>query len=121
MCVCVCICIYMSFIYIYTYVCVCLCGYIYVCVSVCVDCYGAMCPTALLGAVRSRQVYQLQPGTQVRCGLPTVFNVADITNSLAESHFDVTWWVIGELLKFNEYNTSRQKKDSELPCFDPQV
>ena len=90
-----------------------------------------MCPVGLQGAVRSRQVYQLKQG----CGLPTLFNITDITNSLAEPHFKATRWVIGELLKFNtanwrvsplkykafdKYNTSTTKENSELPCLDQQ-
>ena len=69
--------------------------------------------------------------TDIGCSLPTLFTVTDITNSLAESHFKATGWVICELLKvntanwqafplkykvFDRYNTSTTKKDSELPC-----
>ena len=90
-----------------------------------------MFPTGWQGAVRSRQVHQLKQGTDIGCGLPTLFNVTDITNSLAEPHFKATWWVIGELLKvntanwqafplkyevFDKYNASATKKDFELPC-----
>ena len=89
-----------------------------------------MCQAGLQGAVRSRQVHQLKQGIHVGCGLPTQFNITDITNSLAEPHFKATRWVIGELLKFNtanwlafplkyksfdKYNTSTTKEDSELP------
>ena len=65
-----------------------------------------------------------------------LFNITDITNSLAEPHFKVTRWVLGELLKFNtanwlafplkykafdEYNTSTTKKtNSELLCLGQQ-
>ena len=58
----------------------------------------------LQGAVYPRQVHQLRQGTDVGCGLPTLFNVTDITNSLAEPHFKATRWVIGELLKVNIAN-----------------
>ena len=90
-----------------------------------------MCPVGLQDGVCSRQVHQLKQGTHVGCGLPTLFNITDITNSLAESHFTATRWVIGELLKFNtanwrafplkykafdKYNTLTRKEDSELPC-----
>ena len=68
------------------------------------ECYDAMCPAGLQGAVHSRQVHQLTQGTDVGCGLPTLFNVTDITNSLAEPHFNATRWVIGELLKVNTAN-----------------
>ena len=88
------------------------------------------------GAVNSRQVHQLKQGTDVGCGLLTLFNVTDIPNSLAEPHFKETRWVTGELLKvnttnwaafplrfkvFDKYNASAKKKkkkkeDSELPC-----
>ena len=59
------------------------------------------------------------------CGLQTLFNIIDITNSLSEPHFKATRWVIGELLKvntanwqafplkykvFDKYNTSTTKK-----------
>ena len=82
-------------------------------------------PCGLQGAIRSCQVYQLKQGTDVGCGLPTLFNVIDIINSLAESHFKAIRWVIGELLKVNtanwlafplkykvsgKYNTSTTKK-----------
>ena len=53
-------------------------------------CYATMCPTGLQGAVHSRQVHQLTQGTDIGCGLPTLFNVTDITNSLAEPHFKGT-------------------------------
>ena len=94
-----------------------------------------MCPAGLQGSVRSRQVHQLKQGTHVGCGLPTSFNITDITNSLAEAHFKATRWVIGELLKFNtanwlafslkykafdKYNTLTTKEDSELPCLGQQ-
>ena len=94
-------------------------------------CYAALCPAGLQGAFRSHQVHLLTQGTDVGCGLPTLFNVTDITNSLAEPHFKATRWVIGELLKvntanwpafplrykvFDKYNTSTAKEDSELPC-----
>ena len=66
-----------------------------------------------------------------------LFNIADITNSLAEPHFKTTRWVLGELLKFNttnwqafplKYNafdkfntsTTKKKKDSELLCLSQQ-
>ena len=90
-----------------------------------------MCPGGLQGAVRSRQVHQLMQGTDVGCGLPTLFNVTDITNSLAEPHFKANRWVVCELLKvdtanwpafplkyrvFDKYNTFTTKKDSELSC-----
>ena len=45
-----------------------------------------MCPAGLQGTVRSRQVHQSAQVTDVGCGLPTLFNVTDITNSLAEPH-----------------------------------
>ena len=99
-------------------------------------CYTTMCPAGLLGAVRSRQIHQLKQGTHIGCGLPTLFDITDITNSLAEPHFKDTRWIIGELLKFNtanwlafplkykafdKYNTSTtKKKDSELPCLGQQ-
>ena len=35
---------------------------------------------------------------------PALFNVTDITNSLSESHFKATMWVIVELSKFNTAN-----------------
>ena len=90
-------------------------------------CYAAMCPASLQGAVRSRQVHQLKQGTHVGCGLPTLFNITDITNSLAEPHFKATRWVLCELLIFNtanwqafplkykafdKYNTYTKKKDT---------
>ena len=59
-----------------------------------------MCPAGLQRAVRSRQVHQLKQGTHVGNGLPTLSNITDITNSLAEPHFKATRWVIGKLLKF---------------------
>ena len=89
-----------------------------------------MCPMGSQGAVHSRQVHQLKQDTD-GCGLSTLFNDTDITNSLAEPHFKVTGWVIGELLKvntanwlafplkykvFDKYNSSTTKKDSELLC-----
>ena len=70
--------------------------------SIYLSIYAAMCPAGLQDAVRSRQVHHLKQGTHVGCGLPTLFNITDITNSLAESHF--TRWVIGELLKVNTAN-----------------
>ena len=81
-------------------------------------------PSGLAGAVRSRHVHQLKQTTHVSCGSLTLFNITDITNSLAEPHFKATRRVIGELLKvntanwrafplkykvFNKYNTSRIK------------
>ena len=67
-------------------------------------CYAAMCPAGLQGAVSSRQVHQLKQGIRVGCGLPTLFNITDITKSLAEPHFKATRWVLGELIKFNTAN-----------------
>ena len=46
-----------------------------------------MYPGGLQGAVRSSQVHQLKQGTHGGCGLPTLFNITDITNSIAEPHF----------------------------------
>ena len=58
-----------------------------------------------------------------------LFNLTDITNSLAEPHFKATKWVLGELLKFNtanwvafplkykvfdKYNTTKKKKKKTL-------
>ena len=60
--------------------------------------------SGLTGALRSRQVHQLTQSTDVGCCLPTLFNVTDITNSLAEPHFKSTRWVIRELLKVNMAN-----------------
>ena len=74
------------------------------CQSVYNGSYAAKCPTGSQGAARSRQVHQLKQGTDVGCGLPTLFNVTDITNSLAESYFKDTRWVIAELLKANTAN-----------------
>ena len=100
------------------------------------NCYAAMCPAGLQGAIRSHQVHQLKQGTHLGCGLPTLFNITDNTNSLAGPHFDATRWVIGELLKFNttnwlafpfkykafnKCNTSTTKKDSELPFWANKV
>ena len=65
---------------------------------------AAMCPAGLHIPVRSRQVHQLTQGTDAGSGLPTLFNVTDITNSLAELHFKATRWVIGELLNVNTAN-----------------
>ena len=90
-----------------------------------------MSPAGLQDAVRFRQVHQLKQGTRVGCGLPTLFNITDITNSPAEPHFKATWWVLGELLKFNtvnwqasplkykafdKYNTSTTKKRTLNCC-----
>ena len=58
-------------------------------------CYAVMCPAGLQGVVRSHQVHQLRPGTDVGCR--TLFNFPDITNSQAEPHFNATRWVQGEL------------------------
>ena len=63
-------------------------------------CYATICPEGLQSAVCSRQFYQLKQGTHVGCGLLTLFNITDITNSLAEPHFKATRWVLGELLKY---------------------
>ena len=60
-----------------------------------------MCLTDLQSAFRSRQVHQLKQGTHVGCGLPTLFDITDITNFLAELHFKASWWVLGELFEFN--------------------
>ena len=88
-----------------------------------------MCPADLQGTIRSRQVHQLKQDTHLGCGLPTLFNITDITNSLTEQHFKATRWVIGELLKFNtanwrafpdKYNTLTTKEDSELLCLGQQ-
>ena len=88
-----------------------------------------MCPAGLQGAVRCRQVHHLKQGVDVGCGLPTLFNVTDVTNSLAEPHINATRLVIVELLKvntanwrdfphkykvFDKYNTSTTKKS--LSC-----
>ena len=56
-----------------------------------------MCPTGLQAAIRFHQVHQLKQGTHVGCGLPMLFNITDITNSLGEPHFKATRWVIGKL------------------------
>ena len=42
--------------------------------------------------------------TDICCGLPTLLNVTDITNSRVESHSKATRLVIGELLKVNTAN-----------------
>ena len=88
-----------------------------------------MYPAGLQGVVRSCQVHQLKQGTHVGSGLPALFNITDITNSRAESHFNATRWVLGELLKFNtanwitfplkykafdKYNTSTKKKKKKM-------
>ena len=49
-----------------------------------------MCPKGLQGAVRSSQVHQFKLGTHVDCGLSTLFNVTDISISLAEPYFKAT-------------------------------
>ena len=92
-----------------------------------------MCRASLQGADCSRQVHQLTQGTDGGCGLPTVFNVTDITNSLAEPHVKAPRWLIGELLKVNTINWQNfppqirdlrriqffhnKKKGTELLCF----
>ena len=68
------------------------------------SCYIAICPTGLQGAIHSCQIHQLKEGTHVGCDLSALFNITDITNSLAEPHFKPTRWVLGELLKFNAAN-----------------
>ena len=98
--------------------------YTYICIFP--YCYAAMCPVGLPGAVRSCQVHQLTQGTDVGCDLPTLLNVIDITNFLAEPHFKATRRVIGQLSKvnranwlafplkyevFNKYNASATKKE----------
>ena len=99
-------------------------------------CYAIMCSVGLKGAIRSCQVHQLKQGTHVGCGLPTLFSITNITNSLAEPHFKATRQVIGELLKVNTANWLalppqiqglrqiqyflNKKKDSELPCLGQQ-
>ena len=88
--------------YIYTHIHIYIHTYIYI--PIYAYCYAAMCLAGLQGAVRSRQVSQLTQGTDVGCGLPTLSNVTDITNSLAQPHFKATRWVIGELLKVNTAN-----------------
>ena len=60
-----------------------------------------MCPAGLLGAIRSRQVHQLKHGHTRWLWFATLFNITDITNSLAETHFKATRKVIDELLKVN--------------------
>ena len=97
--------------------------------------YATMCPVGLQGTVRFRLDQQLKQGIHVGPGLPTLFNITDITKSPAEPHFKATMWILGELLKFNtanwqlsplkykafdKYNTSTTKKDSELPCLGQQ-
>ena len=78
---------------------------LYVCIFVFFQhCYAVMCSAGLLGAVLSRQVHQLKQGTHMGCGVPTLFNITDITNSRAEPHFKATRWVLGLLLKFNTAN-----------------
>ena len=74
--------------------------------SMCGSCYVVLCPAGLQCTVRSSQVHLLKQGTHVGCGLPTLFNITDITNSLGEPHFKATRWVIGESLKFNTANWS---------------
>ena len=76
-----------------------------------------MCPAGLQGAVRSRQVHQLKQGKHVVCGLPTLFNITDITISLAEPHFKATRRDLGELLKFNTAKlvASRSSLNTILP------
>ena len=69
--------------------------YIYIYIYIYMYCYAAMCPAGLQGPVRSRQVHQLKQGTHVGFGLPTLFNITDITNSVAEPHFKVSRWVLG--------------------------
>ena len=63
-----------------------------------------MYPAGLQGAFRSCQVHQLKQDTDVGCGLPTLPNVTDITNSLAEPYLKATRWFRGELLKVNIAN-----------------
>ena len=94
-----------------------------------------MYSVGLQGAVRSLQVHQLKQGTQVDCSFPTLFDITDITNSLAEPQFKAFRLVIAELFKFNtanwlasthkyksfdKFNTSTTKEDSELPCLGQQ-
>ena len=89
-----------------------------------------MCPAGLQGAFCSRQVHQLKQGPHMGCGLQILFDITDITNSLAEPHFKATRRVIGELLKVNtanwlafplkyevdKYNASTTKKKKTLNC-----
>ena len=75
--------------------------YIYTFMSIYMYCYAAMCPAGLQGTFRSLQVHQLKQGIDVGW---TLFNVTDITNSLAGPHFKATRRVIGELLKVNTAN-----------------
>ena len=63
-----------------------------------------MCPAGLQGVIHSRQAHQLKQGTHVGCGLPVLFNITDITNSLAEQYFKATKHIIGKLLKVNTDN-----------------
>ena len=63
-----------------------------------------MCPASLQSAIRSHQVHQLMPGTDVGYGLPNAIYVTDITNSQADPHFKAAGRVIGELFKFNTAN-----------------
>ena len=88
-----------------------------------------MCPAGLQGAILSCQVHQLKQGADVGCGLLMLFDITDITNSLAEPHFKATRRVLGELLKFNTakwvafphkykvFDKYNKEKDSELPCY----
>ena len=100
-----------------------------VCILACVTLPCA--PLGLQGGARSRQVHQLKQGPHVGCGLPTLFNFTDITNSIVEPDFKASRWVLGESLKFNtanwlafplkyevldKYNASVTKKKRTLNC-----
>ena len=58
-----------------------------------------MCPAGVQDAVRSHQVNQLTQSTDAGYGMPTLFNVTDITNSLAEPNFKATRWVMVWIIK----------------------
>ena len=83
------------YIYIYKYVCI----YIHVCIYIYIYVVTPPCAQRAAGC----QVHQLMPGTNVGCGLPTLFNFTD-ANSQAEQHFKATRRVLGELLKVNTTN-----------------
>ena len=63
-----------------------------------------MCPARFQDAVCACQVHQLKQGPHVGCGSPKLFNITNITDTLAEPQFKASWWVIGELLRVNTTN-----------------
>ena len=96
--ICLCVSVYIN---ILVCVCVCICVSVYICVYILLRRHV---PRGFAGCHSFPPIHQLKQGLMWAVVCQALFNITDITNSLAESHFKATRWVLGELSKVNTAN-----------------